>query len=159
MHAYFSFLQIGSCVCVLYDIDLYSRLLNPAANSHTALGQGSKRARPALPSSAVTFELPLDDLHLYGSKLGHRYVLCNQSNPNLCEECHEISTQKRDLNPCNGSFLICVGQAFPIDGLGKQHQCNRGWICDQCILEIKKSPSNVEIKASAGFSPGEGGRG
>lgn len=57
---YFYFPEVGTCFCVLYDIDLYSRLMNPAVHSHTALRQESKLSRSVYPSTTVTFELTLD---------------------------------------------------------------------------------------------------
>lgn len=34
-----------------------------------------------------------------------------------------------------GSYPICVGQEYPIDGLGKAYACQRGGICSACLSQ------------------------
>ena len=74
------------------------------------------------------------------------FALC--LDPNLYEECKELCSQTKGLIACDGSFPICVGQAFPIDGLGKQHH-----VIDVGFVMTGSVTSRKIIAASNHLSP------
>ena len=70
------------------------------------------------------------DLLHYGTRLGQRDVLHNLSDLNTCEECGKYFQNRQLLKACDGSFPICAGQSFPLDGLGSHLHCMRGRVCN-----------------------------
>lgn len=77
-----------------------------------------------------TFIVGRADLLQYGTRLGRRDVLHNMSDLNICEECRKHFVNRQHLKACDGSFPICAGQSFPLDGLGRHLHCMRGRICN-----------------------------
>jgi hypothetical protein len=75
----------------------------------------------------------MEMLYEYGSRLGHRDVLLNMSDPHICEECGKRFENLQDLKDCDNSFPNCVRQSFPIDAKGKQYKCHRGRICNPLL--------------------------
>ena len=110
----------------------------------TETGSARSRARTGSSlslSSGNTFVVPLDMLYEYGSRLGHRDVLENMSDPHVCEECGDTFANLQDLKDCDNSFPNCVRQSFPINAQGKQYKCRRGRICNPlsgaCVVNGK----------------------
>ena len=133
-------------VAVLYDIDAEETVrFRPEHLVEGEIEEGRARARPRTGKTGSetgnTFAIPLDILFEYGSRLGHRDVLENMSDPHRCEECGDIFENLQDLKDCDNSFPNCVRQSFPINAQGKQYKCRRGRICNPltgvCIVNGK----------------------
>jgi len=122
-------------MAVMYDIDAEKEVI--FRQEHLPDGaneEGPVRARArtvqALKRSGNTFAVSLETLYEYGSRLGHRDVLENMSDPHICEECGKSFQNLQDLKDCDNSFPNCVRQSFPIDAQGRQYKCRRGRICN-----------------------------
>ena len=75
----------------------------------TETGSARSRARTGLSlSSGNTFVVPLDMLYEYGSRLGHRDVLENMSDPHVCEECGDTFANLQDLKDCDNGMADLI---------------------------------------------------
>ena len=88
-------------VAVLYDIDAEETVrFRPEHLVEGEIEEGRARARPRTGKTGSqtgnTFAIPLDILFEYGSRLGHRDVLENMSDPHRCEECGDIFENLQD---------------------------------------------------------------
>ena len=101
---------------------------------------GSKRARPEQAPVSPVFKVPFRVLEAYAITLGHQDVTANLVKNLKCEECDAPQylpdgTLNPDLWRCDGGFPMLVGQAFPVDAYGRQHECHRGTICETCVYK------------------------